>query len=281
MNRPAPEEVPQTFRRIVLGILLVAAICGWAIGVPAPSGGLLLMVSSLAMGASFYGRTMSIPGAVILLIALRGDIWIGVALAATMLIIGERTHQLRHRLGRFAERSFTDRLTGLFNYDFLQAQVRYEVDRVRRYGGSCSLMVMDLDFFKRFNDTHGHQAGNLLLRALADTIRVAKRDSDFAARYGGEEFVVLVPGEAQDAMRLAERIRQSVEALRLPQLGPDEGVTISIGIASFPEQATNAADLFERADQAVYHAKHTGKNRVVVYPNAFVRQRKPGDAVAS
>lgn len=281
MNRPAPEEVPQTFRRIVLGILLVAAICGWAIGVPAPSGGLLLMVSSLAMGASFYGRTMSIPGAVILILALRGDVWIGLALAATMLIIGERTHQLRHRLGRFAERSFTDRLTGLFNYDFLQAQVRYEVDRVRRYGGSCSLMVMDLDFFKRFNDTHGHQAGNLLLRALADTIREAKRESDFAARYGGEEFVVLVPGEAQDAMRLAERIRQSVEALRLPQLGPDEGVTISIGIASFPEQATNAAELFERADQAVYHAKHTGKNRVVVYPNAFVRQRKPGDAVAS
>jgi diguanylate cyclase (GGDEF)-like protein len=267
------DEVPQTFRRIVLGALVVGMVVGWIAGPAAPASGLLLLLASAVMGASCFGRSFALPGAVAVLVAMHGAPAMALALATMVLLVGERTQQLRARLGRFAQRSFTDRLTGLFNYDFLQAQVRYEVDRVRRYGGSCSLVVMDLDHFKRFNDTHGHQAGNLLLRALAETVQREKRDSDFAARFGGEEFVLLVPGEAHEAMRLAERLRLAVQEIELPQLGREGRVTVSMGISSFPEQATNAAELFERADQALYFAKESGRDRVIVYPNVYVRRK--------
>jgi diguanylate cyclase (GGDEF)-like protein len=235
------------------------------------------MFASLVMGTAFYGRRFALPGVLVLLVALRSDMVVALALGGVLLVVGERVTHLRRRVGRFVQRSFTDRLTGLFNYDFLQAQVRYEIDRVRRYGGSCSILVLDLDHFKRFNDTHGHQAGNLLLRALADSVRHEKRDSDFAARFGGEEFVVLVPGDAPDAVRLAERLRMAVSRLELPQLGPEGRVTVSIGVASFPEQATNAAELFERADQALYVAKGSGRNRTIVYPNTQVVRRSDLD----
>ena len=211
-SRPS-NEVPRTFRRAVAVILAVSVVAGWMVGPAVPANGFVLLFAALVMGTAFFGRLFSIPGAVVLLIALRGELSIAIALAGVVLVVGERVTHLRRRVGRFVQRSFTDRLTGLFNYDFLQAQVRYEIDRVRRYGGSCSILVLDLDHFKRFNDTHGHQAGNLLLRALADCIRGAKRDSDFAARFGGEEFVVLVPGDSPDAVRLAERLRIAVSEL--------------------------------------------------------------------
>jgi diguanylate cyclase (GGDEF)-like protein len=250
-------------------------------GASVPTDGFVLLFASLVLATSFFGRWASVPGSIVLVLALHDELIISLALAAVVLLVGERVTHLRRRVGRFVQRSFTDRLTGLFNYDFLQAQVRYEIDRVRRYGGSCSILVLDLDHFKRFNDTHGHQAGNLLLRAMADTVRHIKRDSDFAARFGGEEFVVLVPGEAADAVRLAERLRIAVSELTLPQLGPDGRVTVSIGVASFPEQATSAAELFERADQALYVAKDAGRNRTVVYPATHVVSRVRGSASGS
>jgi diguanylate cyclase (GGDEF)-like protein len=266
-------DVPVTFRRAVAAILAAAVAAGLLLGAEVPDSGFLLMFAALVMATAFFGRMGALPGAAVVLVALRGSPTEAIALAGVLLVVGERVTHLRRRVGRFVQRSFTDRLTGLFNYDFLQAQVRYEIDRVRRYGGSCSILVLDLDHFKQFNDTHGHQAGNLLLRAMADGVRREKRDSDFAARFGGEEFVVLVPGDSTDAVRLAERLRIAVSQLELPQLGPEGRVTVSIGVASFPEQATNAAELFERADQALYVAKGSGRNRTIVYPNTQVVRR--------
>ncbi len=273
MESAPKHEVPPTFRRAVAVILAVGVIVGWALGPAVPNSGFMLLFASLVMATAFFGRQAAIPSAVVIGAVLREDLLTAVALGGVLLVVGERVTHLRRRVGRFVQRSFTDRLTGLFNYDFLQAQVRYEIDRVRRYGGSCSILVLDLDHFKKFNDTHGHQAGNLLLRAMADTVRHEKRDSDFAARFGGEEFVVLVPGDATDAVRLAERLRLAVAQIELPQLGPEGRVTVSIGVASFPEQATNAAELFERADQALYVAKGNGRNRTIVYPNTHVVRR--------
>ncbi|MCW2955167.1 MAG: diguanylate cyclase [Thermoleophilia bacterium] len=278
MESRSPEDVPVTFRRAVAGILMVSVVVGWLLGPGEPQRGFVLMFAALVMGTAFFGRWFAVPGSAVLIVALRGDLTLALALAGVLLVVGERVTHLRRRVGRFVQRSFTDRLTGLFNYDFLQAQVRYEIDRVRRYGGNCSILVLDLDHFKKFNDTHGHQAGNLLLRAMADTVREAKRDSDFAARFGGEEFVVLVPGDAPDAVRLAERLRLAVAAIELPQLGPEGRVTVSIGVASFPEQATNAAELFEKADQALYVAKGSGRNRTIVYPNVQVVRRSSGSS---
>ena len=271
-SRPS-NDVPVTFRRAVAGILLASIVAGMLLGPTVPANGLVLLLAAVVMGTAFFGRTFAVPGAAVLVVSLRGDLPVAIALAGMVLVVGERVTHLRRRVGRFVQRSFTDRLTGLFNYDFLQAQVRYEIDRVRRYGGSCSILVLDLDHFKKFNDTHGHQAGNLLLRAMADSVRAHKRESDFAARFGGEEFVVLVPGDAKEAVRLAERLRIAVSELQLPQLGEDGRVTVSIGVASYPEQATNAAELFERADQALYVAKGNGRNRTIVYPKTQVVRR--------
>ncbi|MCW2928145.1 MAG: diguanylate cyclase with sensor [Thermoleophilia bacterium] len=281
-SRPST-DVPVTFRRAVAGILTVAVAMGWFMGPSVPANGFVLLFAALVMGTAFFGRAFALPGAVVLVVALRAELPVAIALAGVVLVVGERVTHLRRRVGRFVQRSFTDRLTGLFNYDFLQAQVRYEIDRTRRYGGSCSILVLDLDHFKRFNDTHGHQAGNQLLRAVADCVQREKRDSDFAARFGGEEFVVLVPGEATDAVRLAERLRLAVSQVELQQLGPDGRVTVSIGVASFPDQAQNAAELFERADQALYVAKGSGRNRTIVYPNTQVvrRSAKPGTTAAT
>jgi diguanylate cyclase (GGDEF)-like protein len=279
-SRPS-NDVPVTFRRAVAGILVASMIAGALLGPTVPANGLVLLLAAIVMGTAFFGRAFALPGAIVLVAILRADLPVAIALAGMVLVVGERVTHLRRRVGRFVQRSFTDRLTGLFNYDFLQAQVRYEIDRVRRYGGSCSILVLDLDHFKRFNDTHGHQAGNLLLRALADCVRAEKRDSDFAARFGGEEFVVLVPGEATDAVRLAERLRTAVSELELPQLGPEGRVTVSIGVASFPDQATNAAELFERADQALYVAKGSGRNRTIVYPNTHVVRRADAARVSA
>lgn len=275
MESPRPgQDVPVTFRRAVGGILALSVVTGWLLGPSVPANGFVLMFAALVMGTAFFGRVFAVPGAAVLIVALRGDLVMAIALSAVVLLVGERVTHLRRRVGRFVQRSFTDRLTGLFNYDFLQAQVRYEIDRVKRYGGSCSILVLDLDHFKKFNDTHGHQAGNLLLRAMADTVRTEKRDSDFAARFGGEEFVVLVPGDSPEAVKLAERLRLAVARIELPQLGPEGRVTVSIGVASFPDQAQNAAELFERADQALYVAKGAGRNRTVVYPNTQVVQKR-------
>lgn len=279
-SRPS-NDVPVTFRRAVAAILVTAVGAGWLLGPSVPANGFVLMFAALVMGTSFFGRIFALPGAALLVVALRGEPSIAIALAGVVLVVGERVTHLRTRVGRFVQRSFTDRLTGLFNYDFLQAQVRYEIDRVRRYGGSCSILVLDLDHFKKFNDTHGHQAGNLLLRALADCVRAHKRDSDFAARFGGEEFVVLVPGDATEAVRLAERLRIAVSQLELPQLGPEGRVTVSIGVASYPQQATNASELFERADQALYVAKGNGRNRTIVYPNTQVVRRSDLDRASA
>jgi diguanylate cyclase (GGDEF)-like protein len=275
-SRPDTADVPRAFRRAVGAILAIGVVAGWLLGPDVPTSGFLLMFAALVMATASFGRAGSLPGAIVVVVALRESPVEAAALAGVLLVVGERVTHLRRRVGRFVQRSFTDRLTGLFNYDFLQAQVRYEIDRVRRYGGSCSILVLDLDHFKQFNDTHGHQAGNLLLRAMSDCIRHEKRDSDFAARFGGEEFVVLVPGDATDAVRLAERLRLAVAELQLPQLGADGRVTVSIGVASFPEQATNAAELFERADQALYVAKGSGRNRTIVYPNTQVVRRARG-----
>ena len=123
-------------------------------------------------------------------------------------------HAARRRTSRqLAARSFTDRLTGLRNYDFFSQALRDELARVRRYGGCVTLVILDLDRFKAYNDRHGHAAGNRLLNAVGQAITREKRDADIAARFGGEEFAVLVPGTTGDGVILAERMRQAIADL--------------------------------------------------------------------
>lgn len=153
-----------------------------------------------------------------------------------------------------------DRLTGVFNRHWLEEELPAACNRAFRERGELSIAVIDIDHFKRFNDDHGHQAGDRVLEAVAQTLRESLRQGDVVARYGGEEFVVLCPGAAlTPAARVAERLRRAVQRLRLPGLPP---VRISVGVAQLaPDDSPST--LVARADAALYEAKTGGRNRVV------------------
>ncbi len=160
--------------------------------------------------------------------------------------------------------SVTDRLTDLYNHGHLKQRLDEEFKRAARFGHPMSLIMLDIDDFKAFNDTFGHPRGDMLLKAVSDVIRDNLRSMDIAARYGGEEFVVVLPETDIDgAVAVAERIREGVEELRLdgPQSAPVLK-TISAGVATFPQHAVSALRLLEAADSAMYAAKRAGKNRV-------------------
>jgi diguanylate cyclase (GGDEF)-like protein len=174
-----------------------------------------------------------------------------------------RVQRLHHREQRLlAASSLTDRLTGLYNYGTFADYLRNEVSKVQRYGGTVALVMLDLDHFKRFNDRYGHEAGNDLLRTLGRTLRGLVRGADMAARYGGEEFAVLIRGDELDGVRLAERIRKTVLTMPVKVRGEETYVTLSAGVASYPEAARSEIELIELADAALYYSKQTGRNCV-------------------
>jgi len=155
-------------------------------------------------------------------------------------------------------RARTDDLTALPNFRAFRESIDEELERADRYPGTFGVLVLDLDHFKKYNDTHGHAAGNGALRRVAQTIRETVRAVDFPARYGGEEFAVVVPQvDAVSLAAIAERIRANVEAL------PDNAITISIGAAMYPIDGRDREALFQAADARLYQAKKLGRNRVV------------------
>lgn len=162
----------------------------------------------------------------------------------------------------------TDELTGLANRRRFQETIEAEVARSRRFGQAVGLVLLDIDDFKAVNDTYGHQQGDAVLREVARVLRASSRDIDEPARYGGEELAVVLPGtDLEGAHRLAERMRERIEALRLPVLGDPSAaplrVTASFGAAAVPEAAQDVRGLVAAADEALYQAKRSGKNRTV------------------
>jgi diguanylate cyclase (GGDEF)-like protein len=170
--------------------------------------------------------------------------------------------------------STRDRFTGLLNRAVFNEQLEREVAYSRREGGRFAVAMIDIDHFKRFNDTHGHAGGDEALRLVAATLRNTCRESDVVARYGGEEFALILPavrsGRAQD---LLERFRRVVAATPIHLSGRPRpvSVTISIGVASFPEDGLTAAQMLACADERLYEAKEGGRDRVVGPPRATAR----------
>ena len=161
----------------------------------------------------------------------------------------------------------TDFLTGLPNQRYFQSSLSREVGRAHRHGQSLSLLLIDLDLLKAVNDRFGHQAGDRVIRTVADTIRNTCREIDFAARYGGEEFVVILPAtDLSGAVLVAERILKNIE---LTDTGIDAIVTASIGLANDPVNATTGDDLIRVADQALYVAKDGGRNQIAHFKYQF------------
>lgn len=168
---------------------------------------------------------------------------------------------------RLYELATVDGLTGLLVRRHFDERLREEWQRTRRYGGEFTLGILDLDDFKRLNDTYGHQIGDAVLREAARAVQRNMRGADLAGRFGGEEFSVLLPRtKVDEALGVAQRIREEVAALRMSAGAPLPEVTVSIGLAGYPASGeAELSELIAHADSALYSAKHAGKNRVVVW----------------
>ncbi|WP_158602030.1 GGDEF domain-containing protein [Pararobbsia silviterrae] len=171
---------------------------------------------------------------------------------------------LQRAHARLQEFSIRDGLTGVYNRRFFDERYAREIERAKRTGRPLSVLMVDVDYFKLFNDTHGHQRGDECLIAVATAIsRQAARPGDFVARYGGEEFVLVLPDtDRAGAATVSERVRDAVSALRIPTPTPSGIVTLSVGASTIerPPPATDA--LLRAADTALYMAKNSGRNRV-------------------
>lgn len=173
------------------------------------------------------------------------------------------------RLGR------TDGLTGLNNRRAWEELLTAEFKRHRRNGQPCSLVMFDIDHFKRVNDTYGHQAGDEVIREVSRTLKKVSRESDFAGRYGGEEFgVILVDTDANGALQFAERLRSAIEATSVEHEGEAIRFTISLGIAPLGGDERDQGQWIERADQALYRSKEGGRNRTSIHGAAAVASAK-------
>ncbi|MDE2439696.1 MAG: diguanylate cyclase [Betaproteobacteria bacterium] len=164
------------------------------------------------------------------------------------------------------ELAVRDSLTGLYNRRYLDETLDREVSRARREGNPLSLVMIDIDYFKRVNDTYGHQVGDEVLRTLAATLSTDIRAEDVACRYGGEEFLILLPNmPLETAILRAEAWRAAVERLSIAHGNFELTFTISLGVSAYPDQGKTPDDLTRCADQALYQAKHEGRNRVSMH----------------
>ena len=180
--------------------------------------------------------------------------------------LARQNQELDNLNKEFRELAIRDGLTGLFNYRYAQERLVEEFDRAKRFGRELSVLFMDLDHFKFFNDTHGHQAGDEVLQILAKIMTEAVRESDTLARWGGEEFVVVaLETDREEACVLAERIRKTVAGHAFPNAAeqPLGFVSLSIGVASRSNETESFEKLLRFADDAVYCAKNSGRNRTV------------------
>ncbi len=178
--------------------------------------------------------------------------------------------------------AYRDELTGLRNYRFLSENLAQEVRRSDQYSMPLTLIMLDIDDFKDFNDRHGHEAGNRALADIGKLLSESLREVDFAIRYGGEEFALIAPSTPKIGGRLvAERVRERIEqhAFAGDDEAPGEALTVSLGVATYPADADNAAELVRVADRAMYHAKASGKNRVQLYGENRRSHRRIGVAL--
>ena len=183
---------------------------------------------------------------------------------AQMVALSTANHNLRTKLER---QSIRDDLTNLFNRHFMEIALEREILRAKRHGRSVAVIMADIDHFKSFNDTYGHDAGDLVLKETADCLSACSRGEDVICRYGGEEFIIILPDTSEeDAVRHANFIRSQVRDISVRYRGSRlREITMSFGIASYPQNAESIAQLMRKADRALYAAKNAGRNCVIIH----------------
>jgi diguanylate cyclase (GGDEF)-like protein len=180
--------------------------------------------------------------------------------------LSQRVEEVEYLQQELREQALRDSLTGLYNRRYLNDALDRELVRAKRDRSPLSLLMIDVDHFKKVNDTHGHHVGDKILAQLATLLTTHARGSDIVCRYGGEEFLVLMPGTGEDFARSrAEEIRQKSELLIGQMEERVVHVTLSIGIAVYPAHGENWEEVVRKADNALYQSKHEGRNRVTVW----------------
>ncbi|MDH3382854.1 MAG: GGDEF domain-containing protein, partial [Deltaproteobacteria bacterium] len=211
--------------------------------------------------------------------------WVSITNFCVAFVAAFMMETVRRREARLRDLVVRDSLTGLYNRRYFIYRLNSEIQRAKRYGRTLSLLILDVDDFKKYNDEHGHLAGDALLRSLADILKAHIRRSDdklsyevdIACRYGGEEFAIILPESVSaQGMVAAERLRRRVETIGAVSVAErirkkiEEAhhgkvhMTVSIGVSSYPEHGVEIDSLIRAADDAMYLAKRKGKNRVVV-----------------
>jgi diguanylate cyclase (GGDEF)-like protein len=292
-THPITSHPPRRDRQIIArrrGILLALLIAclGLSIGLGTPPVWTLFLVPLLLGVTQFHERgavaTTAVAGVAyfvrlqvdggITLTGLRDGLIALVLFGGFGLALARLLRRQRQRAAALEADTLHDRLTGLYSHGTFADLLFHETSRVRRYGGSLTLIMLDLDHFKRFNDRYGHEAGNALLRRFGEALHGLVRDVDIAARYGGEEFAVLLRGDELDGLRLAERIRAAVMTMAVKVDGEDAYVTVSAGVACYPDAAADHEELVEHADAALYASKQAGRNLVTGFTLGLSRRRK-------
>jgi diguanylate cyclase (GGDEF)-like protein len=167
-----------------------------------------------------------------------------------------------------ATQACTDPMTGLYNPRYLWHALERELERAGRYGRLCSVMMIDIDHFKNYNDMHGHLQGDEILKRAAEIFRQNIRTTDITVRYGGEEFLIMMPETGKElAHVVGEKLRKAFENYSFPheESQPGGRLTVSIGIAMYPDDAADSRTLVDKADKALYRAKKSGRNRIVAW----------------
>jgi diguanylate cyclase (GGDEF)-like protein len=180
--------------------------------------------------------------------------------------VAENKLKLEAANRRLRAASRTDSLTGLYNRGYWDESLQQEFARFRRTPLPCSLVLFDIDHFKHINDSHGHPVGDEVLRHIGRLVNESCRSTDISGRYGGEEFAIILPDTSgENAQIMAEHLRKKVEELRVPNGDEPLSVTISIGISTLFEDTPDPQTWVMQADQALYEAKHAGRNRILLF----------------
>ncbi|MBN2037539.1 MAG: diguanylate cyclase [Chitinispirillaceae bacterium] len=197
------------------------------------------------------------------------------ALASEKILMEE----LDRKNKELVELSITDGLTELYNHRFLQERFDFEYKRLRRYGGSLSIMIIDIDLFKSVNDTYGHQFGDYVLKELGLLLKTNSREVDICGRYGGEEYMIITNLSASEAMKYANKLHTTVENHRFSYSGHTVHITVSIGIAEYRSDLKSKQELIERADTALYQAKNDGRNLIRLWKEVAQQDEKTVDSL--
>ena len=171
------------------------------------------------------------------------------------------------------EQAIIDPLTGLYNRRYMEAALKQQLARVTRQLHPLGVVMIDIDHFKRFNDTHGHVVGDELLRAFGHLLKSSIRVEDIACRYGGEEFLLIIPDASLEmAKQRAEYIQEQVKILKVQHGGRSyDGATLSIGVAIYPQHGKSKDEVIHTADAALYQAKRNGRDQIVIAQEIIIK----------